>query len=519
MAFAFYEMEKHTVTKMTIMSLSYLYILASSRATIIGVNYGRLGNNLPSPSRSIELLQTMNAGQVKLYDADHEILQLLSTTKLKVTIMVANDEISAIASSQQLADQWVYERIFNHYPDTMIRFVLVGNEVLSYTTTDQDKQIMKDLVPAMARIWTSLTTEGINDIKIGTPFAMDILESTFPPSSGRFKPEIVHEIVPLLDFLSGTDSLFFIDVYPYFSWSENPMSIALDYALLNGNQTYTDPGSGLTYTNLLDQMLDSVFFAMAKLGYNNVMIGIAETGWPHEGELKEYGANRENAAVYNRNIVRKMTTFPPMGTPARPGVIIPTYIFSLYDENQKFGPESERHWGLLHPDGSPVYEVDLSGREHNISGSDIVGEQHYSYRFRTTYSVRSVGACGKAQKRSKAMESKFSIKIILLHWCLFFLTISSLLHLGDAVYGAAENNARPPSNGSLQELLEELWESEITRRYLEEKRYISEGALKRDQPACGGGGRGEAYTKSGSCTPPPSNPYNRGCSKYYRCRS
>ncbi|KVI08350.1 hypothetical protein Ccrd_013276 [Cynara cardunculus var. scolymus] len=113
------------------------------------------------------------------------------------------------------------------------------------------------------------------------------------------------------------------------------------------------------------------------------------------------------------------------------------------------------------------------------------------------------------------MESKFSIKILLFHWCLFFLTISSL-HLGDAVYGAAENNARPPSNGSL---LEELWESEITRRYLEEKRYISVGALKRDQPACGGGGRGEAYTKSGSCTPPPSNPYNRGCSKYYRCRS
>lgn len=59
--------------------------------------------------------------------------------------------------------------------------------------------------------------------------------------------------------------------------------------------------------------------------------------------------------------------------------------------------------------------------------------------------------------------------------------------------------------------------SEIARRYLETKRYISAGALKRDQPACDGGGKGEAYTKSGSCTPPESNPYNRGCSKYYRC--
>ncbi|KAJ9541421.1 hypothetical protein OSB04_027927 [Centaurea solstitialis] len=357
-------MEKHTATKMTIMSLSYLYLLASSRATVIGVNYGRVGDNLPSPSRSIELMQTMHAGQVKLYDADHEILQLLSTTKLEVTIMVANDEISAIASSQHIADQWVYEHILSHYPDTMIRFVLVGNEVLSYTTTDQDKLIIKDLVPAMARIWTSLTAEGINDIKISTPLAMDVVESTFPPSSGRFKPEIANEIISLLDFLSGTDSLFFIDVYPYFSWSQNQMSIALDYALFNGDQLYRDPGSGLTYTNLLDQMLDSIFFAMAKLGYNNVMLGIAETGWPHEGEWNEYGANRENAATYNRNIIRKMTAIPPIGTPARPGVIIPTYIFALYDENQKFGRESERHWGLLHPDGSPVYQVDLSGKAY-----------------------------------------------------------------------------------------------------------------------------------------------------------
>ncbi|WJX47137.1 hypothetical protein P8452_33862 [Trifolium repens] len=50
-------------------------------------------------------------------------------------------------------------------------------------------------------------------------------------------------------------------------------------------------------------------------------------------------------------------------------------------------------------------------------------------------------------------------------------------------------------------------------------RYISEGALKRDKPVCNGGAGGEAYSKSEGCIPPPSHPYNRGCSKYYRCRS
>ncbi|MFS8008288.1 putative glucan endo-1,3-beta-D-glucosidase [Helianthus anomalus] len=361
-----YEMDKHTVTKMTIISLSFLYLLACSRAISnrIGVNFGRVGNNLPPPSRSIELLQIMKAGRVKLYDADHEILQLLSTTNIEVTVMVTNEEISGIANNQQVADQWVHEHIINHYPATMIRYVLVGNEVLSYTSTDQDMRIMRDLVPAMGRIRTTLKTLGINNIKVGTPLAMDIMESTFPPSSGVFKPEIVNHIVPLLNFLRGTNSFFFLDVYPFLSWADNPTGINLDYALFEGNQTFTDMGSGLTYTNLLDQMIDSVYFAMAKLGYNNVKIAIAETGWPHGGGSNQQGASKENAAKYNRNVIKKMAAVPPKGTPAQPGFIIPTFIFSMYDENEKTGPESERHWGLLYPDGTPVYEVDLSGKAY-----------------------------------------------------------------------------------------------------------------------------------------------------------
>lgn len=119
----------------------------------------------------------------------------------------------------------------------------------------------------------------------------------------------------------------------------------------------------------------------------------------------------------------------------------------------------------------------------------------------------------EGQRSNKPMESTFNIKILFLQLCVFFLTISSLHNLGPA----AAKNARPPSNGSLDDLLADMLESEITRRYLEDKRYISAGALKRDQPACDGGDKGQAYTKSGSCTPPQSNPYNRGCSKYYKC--
>lgn len=309
----------------------------------------------------------MKAGRVKLYDTNPEILKVLSGTKIHVSIMLPNDLISKISYNQTLADEWVENNVVPFYPDTMIRFLLVGNEVLSYNSSNQDRQTWINLVPAMRRIKYSLKARNIRNIKVGTPLAMDMFQMTYPPSSAMFRPDISDTVMrPLLEFLNRTNSFFFIDSYPYFSWAANRNDISLDYALFEGrNFRYTDPGSNLTYTNLLDQMLDSAIFAMEKLGYPNIRLSIAETGWPNSGNIDEPGASAYNAAIYNRNLVDKMTAKPPIGTPARPGVVIPTFIFALYDENQKIGPETERHWGLLHPDGQPIYEFELTGKRRN----------------------------------------------------------------------------------------------------------------------------------------------------------
>jgi exo-beta-1,3-glucanase (GH17 family) len=329
----------------------------------IGVNYGVLGNNLPSPYRSIELLTTMKAGRVKIYDANPDILRLLSTTNLKVSIMIPNHEISGIAANQSIADEWVRNNIFPYYQKTLIRYLLVGNEVLSYNS-EQGHKMWHDLVPAMRNIKRALNSQKIGGIKIGTPLAMDVLESTFPPSSGTFRSDLRDSVIrPMLKFLDSTNSFFFIDAYPYFPWSRDPKNINLDFALFRGNITTQDPGSGLIYRNLLDQMLDSVIFAMSKLGYSNIKLVISETAWPNSGDIEETGTNIFNAATYNRNLIQRMTTKPPIGTPARPGVPIPTFIFSLFDENQKPGRGTERHWGLLHTDGTPMYDLDLTGKK------------------------------------------------------------------------------------------------------------------------------------------------------------
>ncbi|KAL5702783.1 hypothetical protein ACHQM5_028007 [Ranunculus cassubicifolius] len=77
-------------------------------------------------------------------------------------------------------------------------------------------------------------------------------------------------------------------------------------------------------------------------------------------------------------------------------------------------------------------------------------------------------------------------------------------------------SATQPCNGTLAECNEEdefLMDSEISRRILAQGKYISPGALKNNQPTCGG--NGNSYSR---CLPRASNPQTKVCAKYFRCR-
>ncbi|XP_054822743.1 protein RALF-like 32 [Prosopis cineraria] len=125
------------------------------------------------------------------------------------------------------------------------------------------------------------------------------------------------------------------------------------------------------------------------------------------------------------------------------------------------------------------------------------------------------------------MESKARIRVsrstssfFCFYFLILFVGFMSCLCLKSDAAAAASFSCK---NRTIAECNEEdemtMMESEISRRLMaEQRKYISPGALRRDKPVCNGGG-GEAYSKSGGCLPPPSNPHTRGCSKYYRCRS
>ncbi|XP_048138810.1 probable glucan endo-1,3-beta-glucosidase A6 [Rhodamnia argentea] len=343
-----------------VFSVPLLALCGAEFSSKVGVNYGQLGNNLPSPARSVRLIKhRLKAQRVKLYDANPSILRALKHTDIRVSVMVPNELINAIAVNQTLADSWVGSNVAPFYPATKIRYLLAGNEILS----SADNTTWFNLVPAMRKVKIALKRHRVLKVKVGTTLAMDVLASSYPPSSGSFRPDVSDRVMkPMLQFLNRTKSFFFLDVYPYFPWSSDPKTIDLDYALFESkNVTVTDPGTGLVYTNLFDQMVDAVIFAMKKLGYPDIRVWIAETGWPNAGDCDQIGANIYNAATYNRNVVKKLSARPAIGTPARPGWVLPSFIFALYNENQKPGPGTERHFGLLYPNGSFVYEIDLSG--------------------------------------------------------------------------------------------------------------------------------------------------------------
>ncbi|GLJ58810.1 hypothetical protein SUGI_1479000 [Cryptomeria japonica] len=107
---------------------------------------------------------------------------------------------------------------------------------------------------------------------------------------------------------------------------------------------------------MLDAQLDAAIAAMATLGYGEVKVVISETGWPTSGDSS--GATVANAASYNTRLVSKLLS--NTGTPRRPQTFFATFIFALFNEDEKTGHTTERNWGLFYPDGTPVYDIDLS---------------------------------------------------------------------------------------------------------------------------------------------------------------
>ncbi|GAV85989.1 Glyco_hydro_17 domain-containing protein [Cephalotus follicularis] len=321
----------------------------------IGINYGQIANNLPSPSQVSVLLTSLNISRVKLYDADPNVLQAFSSTDVGFIIGLGNEPLVNMTDPIN-AKNWIQQSVVPYLQQTKITCILVGNEVFS----SNDTQLFSYLLPAMQTVYGVLVNLGLDkQVTVTTAHSLAVLSTSYPPSSSTFQPDLAGYIQPILNFLSQVNSPFLINAYPYFAYKDDPSQVSLAYVLFQPNQGTTDPNTNLNYDNMLYAQIDAVYYAIKAMGHTDIEVRVSETGWPSKGDEDEAGATVENAKLYNSNLLKRIEE--RQGTPAKPSVPIDIYVFALFNEDLKPGPTSERNYGLYYPDGRPVYNIGLQG--------------------------------------------------------------------------------------------------------------------------------------------------------------
>ncbi|KAF2313550.1 hypothetical protein GH714_011604 [Hevea brasiliensis] len=250
----------------------------------VGINYGQIANNLPSPDNVVPLVKSIGATKVKLYDADARVLRAFANTGVEFIVGLGNEYLSKMRDPDK-AQAWIKSNVQAYLPATKITCITVGNEVLTFN----DTSLSDDLLLAMQSVHTALVNLGLDkQVSVTTPHSLAILETSYPPSAGAFRRDRAGCVTKILNFHAKTGSPFMINAYPYFAYKGNPKQVNLDFVLFQPNQGIVDPATNLHYDNMLFAQIDAVYFALSSLGYKKLPIHISETaGHPKEMRTRQ----------------------------------------------------------------------------------------------------------------------------------------------------------------------------------------------------------------------------------------
>ncbi|KAL3379517.1 hypothetical protein AABB24_000293, partial [Solanum stoloniferum] len=321
-------------------------LIQMTGAQPIGVCYGKIANNLPLDQDVINLYNSNGIKNMRIYYPDTNVFNALKGSDIEIILDVPNQDLEALANTSS-ANCWVQDNIISNFPDVKFKYIAVGNEVDPGTNTGQYAQFVG---PAMKNVYNALTSAGLHDqIKVSTTTYSGLLTNTYPPSASIFREEYKSFINPIIEFLARNNLPLLANIYPYFGHIYNTNNVPLSYALFNDQGT-----NAAGYQNFFDALLDSMYFAMEKLGGKNIEIIVSESGWPSKGHP---AATMENAQIYYTNLINHVKG--GTGTPKKPGSTIETYLFAMFDENQKNGQPSEQHFGLFYPDQRVKYQLNF----------------------------------------------------------------------------------------------------------------------------------------------------------------
>ncbi|KAK9699775.1 hypothetical protein RND81_08G195400 [Saponaria officinalis] len=332
-------MATHRSVQIAAITLLVMTLLLFSLRPIeaqIGVCYGTFGNNLPTKQQVVNLFKSNGIGFMRIYSPDPTALQALQDSGIKLLLGIPNDQLQNLAQNPTQATQWVQSNVVPFA--STIRYIAVGNEV-----QQPDKPFV---LAAIRNVQNALNAANLAaQIKVSTAIYSAFITNSSPPSNGQFGD--LSFMGPVVNFLKSNGSPLLINIYPYFAYIGDKKDIPLDYALFTSPGPVVIDNNGLKYQNLFDAMVDSVYAALAKAGGSDIPIVVSESGWPSNGGDS---ATVGNAGTYYKNLVNHVRN----GTPRKPSQI-ETYLFAMFDENQKGGAPTEQHFGLFFPNQQSKY--------------------------------------------------------------------------------------------------------------------------------------------------------------------
>lgn len=342
--------------------------LTTVLGAFVGLNIGTDVSTMPSASDVVNILNDNHITHVRLYDADSHMLRALSNTGIEVMVGVTNEEVLGIGESPATAASWINKNIASYAPSTNITAIAVGSEVL--TTVPHAAPI---LVSAMNNLHKALVASNLNfQVKVSTPQSMDIITRPFPPSAATFNSSWNSTIYQILQFLKNTKSYYMLNAYPYYSYTTGNGIFPLDYALsrkLPKEKQIVDPNTLLSYDSMFDAMVDAAYYAIDSFDFSGIQVVVTESGWPWFGGAAEPDATLENAATFTNNLIRRVLN--NSGPPSQPTMPINTYIYELFNEDQRPGPVSEKNWGIMFTNGSDVYALSTSSSRITGNSSGV----------------------------------------------------------------------------------------------------------------------------------------------------
>lgn len=160
-----------------LITIAILFI--NAEAGDVGINYGMLGNNLPTPEEVISLYKSRNVDKLRLFNPDPNALQALHGSGIEVVLGTLNQDLEVLAGDLASASNWVSTNVAPHAREVRFRYITAGNEVIP-------GDLAEHVLPAMQNLDAALLAANLS-IPVTTVVSTEVC---------------VHNLFKLLNFLN-----------------------------------------------------------------------------------------------------------------------------------------------------------------------------------------------------------------------------------------------------------------------------------------------------------------------------